>query len=77
MDEDYFDIGEETVMMSKGFTFRPACGELNHDGSVTVSGFNFTQEQIQDEGREWRELIDALKGIKESTSDGHLSRKNF
>lgn len=79
MDNDYYNIGDETFALPTDFTFRPACGKANQDGSVTVSGYNFTQQEIQSVGREWRELVGILKEIKSDVddSDGYVKAQTF
>ena len=64
MDDEYYNIGDETFILPSDFTFKPAHGIVQKDGSVTVSGYNFSQREIQNIGSDWRDLIDILKEIK-------------
>ena len=49
----------------EGFQYKPACGMVNGDGSVTISGCNMKQEDIDTYGASYKELDDIFREIDE------------
>ncbi len=54
-----------TELAPEGFQYKPACGTVNGDGSVTVSGYNMQQKDIDEYGASYKNLDDVFKEIEE------------
>jgi len=53
------------TLLVPNFEFKPACGVVNNDGSVTVSGMRFTEQEIERNGRQFADLVDIVSEIDE------------
>jgi len=49
----------------EGFQYNPACGTVNQDGSVTISGCNMKQKDIDSYGASYKELDNVFREIEE------------
>ena len=48
----------------EGFVFKPACGTVNEEGIITVSGMNFTEQQVENSGKRYENLVSVLSEIQ-------------
>ena len=53
-----------TKIEPEGFQYKPACGTVNQDGSVTVSGVNMNQEDIDSYGTSYKALDDVFREVE-------------
>ena len=48
----------------EGFAFKPACGTVNEEGIITVSGMNFTEQQVENSGKRYENLVSVFSEIQ-------------
>ena len=54
------------VDQPEGFQYKPACGKVEQNGAVTVSGFHMTPDEIDNHGSSYRALDDVFREIEEN-----------
>lgn len=59
------DEGFLHIDIPDDFDFKPACGKVNSNNTVTVSGMNFTMDEIDNYGKNDEELVDIFLEIEE------------
>jgi hypothetical protein len=51
------------------FRFKPACGKVFEGGSVTVSGFNTTEKDVDEYGMAYSDLLEIFETIDKKAEE--------